>query len=78
MLTQHMPPIFTKMLADRLDQKCAIHVVEAEAGMELVPMGTVYVAPGDYHLVVKRSPAGFCIGNEPGSAGELMSTRPLT
>jgi two-component system, chemotaxis family, protein-glutamate methylesterase/glutaminase len=65
MVTQHMPPIFTKMLADRLDQKCAIHVVEAEAGMELMP-GTVYVAPGDYHLVVKRSTTGFALDTNQG------------
>ncbi len=73
MLTQHMPPIFTKMLADRLDQKSAIHVVEAESGMELMP-GTVYVAPGDYHLVVKRSPAGFML--ETNQAPPENSCRP--
>lgn len=56
LIVQHMPPNFTKTLADRLDAESKIHVVEAEAGMELVP-GTAYLAPGDYHLTIKRSGA---------------------
>ena len=52
-LVQHMPPLFTRQLADRLATKCAIRVREAEAGEMLTP-GTVLIAPGDYHLVVRR------------------------
>jgi two-component system chemotaxis response regulator CheB len=56
-MVQHMPPVFTGLLAERLDRDAAIHVVEAEAGMHL-EAGTLYIAPGGRHLVVKASPRG--------------------
>jgi two-component system chemotaxis response regulator CheB len=52
-VAQHMPPVFTKMFADRLDRITKLTVVEAESGMPLVA-GTVYIAPGDHHLEVVR------------------------
>lgn len=51
LLAQHMPPVFTTQLASRLDRVGRATVVEAEDGMELRP-GSVYVAPGDRHLVL--------------------------
>src|SRR4051812_46299554 len=54
LLTQHMPPVFTRQFAQRLDRLCALEVVEAVDGSLLVP-GTVHIAPGDHHLVVSSS-----------------------
>jgi len=52
-LVQHMPPMFTKFLADRLASQSAIDVREAAGGEELKP-GVAYIAPGDYHMIVER------------------------
>jgi len=52
-ITQHMPPVFTKMFAERLDRSTPLHVVEAGDGMELTP-GWAYIAPGDHHLILHR------------------------
>jgi two-component system chemotaxis response regulator CheB len=54
-IVQHMPPVFTKILADRLTAKTPWQVHEATSGMPL-EAGHAYVAPGDHHLVVARAP----------------------
>lgn len=51
-LVQHMPPMFTKSLAMRLNSLSNVQVKEAEDN-EVVKKGVVYVAPGDYHMGVK-------------------------
>ena len=51
-IVQHMPPLFTKQLAERLDRESKIKVKEAEMG-EVVKEGVAYIAPGDYHMEVR-------------------------
>jgi two-component system chemotaxis response regulator CheB len=52
-VVQHMPPTFTRLLAERLDSVCALSVREAAEGDVLRP-GQVLVAPGNVHLTVVR------------------------
>jgi len=52
-IVQHMPPVFTRHLANRLNQECALTVREAGAG-EALQCGEVLIAPGDFHLEIQR------------------------
>jgi two-component system chemotaxis response regulator CheB len=58
MITQHMPPGFTKSYAARLDSLCRISVAEARDGERVLP-GHAYIAPGGHHLWVERSGANY-------------------
>lgn len=70
-VVQHMPPVFTRQLADRLDRIGPVDVVEAQHGDPLRP-GTIYIAPGGRHLEVSaqsglgvvrlndRPPVNYC------------------
>lgn len=57
-VTQHMPPGFTATFAKRLDQSCAMAVVEAIDGRRVMP-GTVYLAPGAQQFEVVRTGAHY-------------------
>ncbi len=57
-ITQHMPPGFTKSYATRLDGLCRIRVKEAVDGDRILP-GHAYIAPGGLHLSVERSGANY-------------------
>ncbi|HET7793714.1 MAG TPA: chemotaxis response regulator protein-glutamate methylesterase [Rhizobacter sp.] len=57
-ITQHMPPGFTKSYAARLDGLCKIRVAEARDGERILP-GHAYIAPGGFHLSVERSGANY-------------------
>jgi len=58
LITQHMPEVFTKSFAARLDSLCRISVKEAEHGERVLP-GHAYVAPGHSHLLLRRSGANY-------------------
>jgi len=58
MITQHMPPGFTRSYAARLDGLCRIRVKEAQDGERVLP-GHAYIAPGGFHLSVERSGANY-------------------
>lgn len=53
LVVQHMPPVFTRLLAERLAAKSKVPVIEVVDG-EVVKSGHVYVAPGDFHMTIKR------------------------
>jgi len=57
-ITQHMPPGFTKSYAARLDSLCKIRVAEARDAERILP-GHAYIAPGGFHLSVERSGANY-------------------
>ena len=53
-VVQHMPPIFTRMLAERLASRSEISVEEGSAGTVLAP-GHSWIAPGNFHMMVARA-----------------------
>lgn len=57
-VVQHMPAHFTRSFASRLNALCAVEVKEAEDGDRVVP-GTVLIAPGNRHMVLRRSGARY-------------------
>ncbi len=60
LVVQHMPSFFTRSFAQRLDRACAMRVKEARTGDE-VRDGLVLVAPGDLHMVLKRSAGKYWV-----------------
>jgi len=68
LVVQHMPEAFTASFARRLDGICAPRVIEAQ-GNEKVEPGTVYIAPGHSHMLIRRAASGYVI--------ELASSPPV-
>ena len=73
LIVQHMPPMFTGLLAERLGKESGFHVREACDGDQVVP-GEILIAPGDYHMRVSKSGSSKIIklGQDP----PLNSCRP--
>ena len=49
LIVQHMPPLFTRLLAERLNSTCRLQVQEASQGDAIEP-GRILIAPGDFHM----------------------------
>jgi two-component system chemotaxis response regulator CheB len=59
-IVQHMPEVFTRAFANRLDSLCQISVKEAESN-DTVLRGRALIAPGNHHLLLKRSGARYYV-----------------
>jgi len=59
-IVQHMPPMFTRLLAERLASQSSVRVVEATEGAVLEP-GLALVAPGDHHMLLRRDVRGVSV-----------------
>jgi two-component system chemotaxis response regulator CheB len=57
-ITQHIPAVFSRSFANRLNELCAIRVREAEDGDKVEP-GLALVAPGNFHMLLQRSRTGY-------------------
>lgn len=68
-IVQHMPPVFTKMFADRLNKLCAVEIKEACNGDRL-RTGCALLAPGDFQMSLCRDVNGYFVKVE---AGEKVS-----
>ncbi|MBD3317339.1 MAG: chemotaxis-specific protein-glutamate methyltransferase CheB [Chitinivibrionales bacterium] len=66
-IVQHMPEKFTTAFAQRLNKICQIEVREARDGDSVLP-GVALLAPGNYHMVVRRSGARYVVGIKEGPA----------
>lgn len=64
-ITQHMPASFTRAFADRLNDASAMKVKEAESGDTVMP-GLALVAPGDRHMVLRRSGTRYFVETKGG------------
>jgi two-component system chemotaxis response regulator CheB len=58
LITQHIPPVFSRAFADRLNQICALEVREACDGDAVKP-GLALVAPGNFHMLLRRAASGY-------------------
>jgi len=59
-IVQHMPPLFTRLLAERLNTLARLEVQEGKEGQKL-HRGQVWIAPGDYHMTVVRKGTEFVL-----------------
>ncbi len=72
-IVQHMPPRFTTTFANRLNELCAMEIREAKDGDSVVP-GTALIAPGNFHMVLKRVGGSYSV--EVGTGPLIFHQRP--
>ncbi|HLP77667.1 MAG TPA: CheB methylesterase domain-containing protein, partial [Candidatus Paceibacterota bacterium] len=72
-IVQHIPPVFSKAFAERLNDCCELEVREAAQGDEVKP-GLVLIAPGDFHMAVEWTGGRYAVRLHQGPA--LHFTRP--
>ena len=75
LLVQHMPSDFTKPFSERLDSNSKVTVKEANEGDKIVP-GQVLLAPGDYHMVLKKN-GSVSLNKKPKIHGVRPSVNPM-
>lgn len=59
-IVQHMPAVFTRMYAERLNNTCLMEISEARSGDQVIP-GRVLIAPGEYHMSIKKNGQNYCV-----------------
>ncbi len=64
-VTQHIPPVFSRAFANRLNDICALEVREAQDGDEL-RTGLALVAPGDFHMVLRKASGRYVVNVKTG------------
>jgi two-component system chemotaxis response regulator CheB len=64
-IVQHIPPVFSRAFADRLNQVCAMRVREAVDGDAVEP-GLALVAPGNFHMLLRKGGEGYRVGVKDG------------
>lgn len=57
-IVQHMPPVFTRMYAERLNNSCLMEVKEAQTG-DMIVQGRALIAPGEYHMRIVKTSNGY-------------------
>jgi two-component system chemotaxis response regulator CheB len=60
LIVQHMPPLFTRLLAGRLNQRSGLTIREGAAG-EVLRAGEAWIAPGDFHMTVEKKGAAVVL-----------------
>jgi two-component system chemotaxis response regulator CheB len=65
LIVQHMPARFTTSSAERLNNECEVNVKEAQDGDRVVP-GQVLIAPGGFHMLLRRSGANYYVNVKDG------------
>ncbi|NUM36325.1 MAG: chemotaxis protein CheB, partial [Candidatus Brocadiae bacterium] len=72
-VVQHMPEVFTKAFAERLDKDCDVEVKEAQDG-DTVQNGRILIAPGNFHMMLRRSGKRYYVQIR--SGGQVCYHRP--